>query len=130
MNPIIYIYSSDNFDKRQAICNILDNRYCVTSIQVLNEASNIWYKKLKWDGQQIKIHLDNVAVICSEVCDIRRSTINQALDVKDRYGYSYYDSLILASALENGCHSVITEDMNSGQIIYNKLTIHNPFKSD
>ena len=126
-NVLVYLYSGDDTDKQQAMCRTLDNYYCVTSVQVLNGISNVWYKKLGWDGQQIKNHLDNIEEVCNEIYVINRSTINQALEVKDRYGYTYYDSLILASALENGCHSVMTEDMNHGQNINGMLTVTNPF---
>jgi len=41
--------------------------------------------------------------------------------------YSYYDSLMLASALEYGCEYFISEDLSSGQIIEKRMTILNPF---
>lgn len=42
--------------------------------------------------------------------------------LKDLYGYSYYDRVMLASALENNCSVIMTEDMNNGQIINDMLT--------
>ena len=55
-------------------------------------------------------------------------TIQSALNIVDQYGFSYYDCLIISSALE--CKSTIlySEDMNDGQIIDKKLKIINPFK--
>jgi len=34
---------------------------------------------------------------------------------------------MLASALESNCNAIMTEDMNSGQVIGNQLKIENPF---
>jgi predicted nucleic acid-binding protein len=50
-----------------------------------------------------------------------------ALNLAERYQYSYFDSLILASALEAGCQILYSEDLQDGQRIENQLTIVNPF---
>jgi predicted nucleic acid-binding protein len=55
-------------------------------------------------------------------------TVQRALDLKERYAYSYYDSLILAAAIESGCPKIFSEDMSNRQIIENTLEIINPFK--
>jgi len=47
--------------------------------------------------------------------------------IKEKYHYSWWDSLILTSALENNCKIVYSEDMQHGQIIENTLKIVNPF---
>jgi len=49
-----------------------------------------------------------------------------ALEIKDRYRLSYWDSAILAAALELGCHTVYSEDLNHGQI-YAGVRVINPF---
>jgi len=38
-----------------------------------------------------------------------------ALQIKGRYQLSYWDSAIIAAALELGCHTVYSEDLNHGQ---------------
>ena len=52
----------------------------------------------------------------------------KAIEIKERYQLQFYDSLILATALENGCNIVYSEDMQNGQVIDNQLTIVNPFE--
>ncbi|MFZ1344751.1 hypothetical protein [Thiothrix eikelboomii] len=54
-------------------------------------------------------------------------TIEQALVLGERYGYSYFDSLMLASALEQGCSILYSEDMQHGQILEGGLRIIDPF---
>jgi predicted nucleic acid-binding protein len=43
------------------------------------------------------------------------------------YSRAYFDSLILAAALESGCDSLASEDMQNGLVIESRLTIRNPF---
>jgi predicted nucleic acid-binding protein len=52
-----------------------------------------------------------------------------AISVAESTGYSFYDSLIVASALSAECTILFTEDLQSGQIIAGRLTIRNPFKA-
>lgn len=50
----------------------------------------------------------------------------RALALQERYAFSFYDSLIIAAALEAGSQRLLTEDLHNGQQI-DGLTIHNPF---
>jgi predicted nucleic acid-binding protein len=52
-----------------------------------------------------------------------------AFHIANKYGFPWYDGLIVASAVENSCSLLITEDLQDGQVIENTLTIINPFKS-
>ncbi|MBF0228780.1 MAG: PIN domain-containing protein [Desulfamplus sp.] len=61
------------------------------------------------------------------VCPINFSIITKCLFLKKRYGYSYWDSLILASSLESGCEIIYSEDMQHGQVIEKKIKIINPY---
>jgi len=127
-NVLIYLHSEDDDKKRNAVQNLLDDYECVTSLQAFNEISNVWFQKFMWDSSKIEEHLDNIELVCDEVVPINRITINSALALKTRYGFSYFDSLMLASALECNCSVIFSEDMNDGQVINNSLTIKNPCK--
>lgn len=50
----------------------------------------------------------------------------RGLDVQERYGFSFYDALIVAAALQTGSRRLYSEDLQHGQKI-GRLTIHNPF---
>ena len=54
-------------------------------------------------------------------------TIHIALDILERYGFFWYDSLIVATALESGCDTLYSEDMQNGQLIEGRLRSINPF---
>jgi predicted nucleic acid-binding protein len=51
---------------------------------------------------------------------------HQAIDIANRLKYSFYDSLIIASALQAGCSVLYSEDLQHGQKI-GGLRILNPF---
>lgn len=53
-------------------------------------------------------------------------THRQASRLRSLYQFSYWDSLIIASALEAGCSILYSEDMQDGQLIESTLTIRNP----
>ena len=71
--------------------------------------------------------MDGVESVCDEIMLIRRKTIDRALNIKGSYGYSFYDCLMISSALESKCKAILTEDMSDGQLIYDSLAITNPF---
>jgi predicted nucleic acid-binding protein len=58
---------------------------------------------------------------------ISLATIHYALDILERYNFSWYDSLIVATALEADCEILYSEDMQNGQVIERRLRIVNPF---
>lgn len=51
----------------------------------------------------------------------------EALRVRNRYRLSWYDSLIIAAALEAGCRVLYTADLRDGQK-FGDLGIENPFQ--
>jgi predicted nucleic acid-binding protein len=61
------------------------------------------------------------------VIDISMQTVFEAFRILNRYQLSYWDSLIIAAALEADCTVLYTEDLQDGMIIDNTLKIINPF---
>ena len=55
-------------------------------------------------------------------------SIKSAWKLKKQYNLSYWDSLIVASAMENNCDILYSEDMQDRQTLEDKLKIINPFK--
>jgi predicted nucleic acid-binding protein len=54
-------------------------------------------------------------------------TVLHAIDVQTRFGFSFWDSLIVSSALETKCEQLYSEDLQHGQIIEGRLLVVNPF---
>ncbi len=59
--------------------------------------------------------------------DVTAVVLARALAIRGRYGFSYWDSGVVAAALSLGCGELCTEDLKHGQTIEG-LTIRNPFK--
>jgi predicted nucleic acid-binding protein len=125
----IWVYAHlQTSDKRcDAALNLLETLpFLVGSTQILNEYYSVMLKK-KIADNAIQ---DNVEVMIdiADIQIIHVSTIRRAHKIKLKYGFSYWDSLVLASALEADCQRIYSEDMQHNQIIENSLIIVNPFK--
>ena len=71
--------------------------------------------------------LDEILIPLWQIDPIEASLLYRTgLRIQVRYGYSFYDSLIVAAALGAGCTTLYSEDMQDGQRIEG-LTIRNPF---
>jgi len=125
-NIWIYLYSEDT---KSLIAEKLINRYfenIIVSTQVLGECFTVLTRKtLKTDEESEEIIRDTASAYT--VAGIDKSSVFKAVEIHVHYRYSYYDSLIIASALENNCSVLYTEDMSHNQLIENKVTIVNPF---
>ena len=94
--------------------------------QVLSETANVASKRLALSVTEIRKLLTTLAAMC-QVEIISMDTIHKALDIRERYSFSWYDSLIVAPALGAGCDTLYSEDMHDGQEINGHLRIANPF---
>lgn len=123
-NIILYLFS--NNDKRKELVTSLLAAEYVISTQVVNENVNVCLRKLRIPKEEAYNHGDNLLNTFT-IANIYPSTIILAFDLSIRYKLSYWDSLIVAAAIENKCEVLFTEDMHEGLIIDGKLTIVNPF---
>lgn len=99
----------------------------VISIQSLNEFVSVARRKLGMSWKEVKEFLDLICVLCPNPVPISIDTHREALAVAEKYGYSIYDALIASAALDAGCKTIYSEDLQDGQIINRQLTIRNPF---
>jgi len=125
-NILVYIYSEDEPEKKTIAQKLLDKNILFISTQVVQEFSNTLKKKYKVDWKEIQTAIDEITS-CSMVFTNQISTITCAISIAEKYKYSFYDSLIIASALETNCKTLYTEDLQHNQIINKKLQILNPF---
>ena len=96
------------------------------SVQVLNEFVAVARRKLDRSWEEIRHALDILRVLCPEPVPLTVETHERAVQIAERYGYSIFDSLIVAAAINAGASTLYTEDMRDGQAI-DGLTIRNPF---
>jgi predicted nucleic acid-binding protein len=125
-NLLIYLYSEDEPEKQSKLLNLVknhENRWIST--QVLNELSNTLRRKFKLEYSEIE---NIVAEISAkfQIAVVQVQTIESAFKIAADYRYSYYDSLIIATALELSCQFLYSEDMQHGQLIKGQMRIFNP----
>jgi len=126
-NMLVYLYSQDESSKQNIANELIKNNIPIISTQVLTELSNVLRKKFKCEYGQIQSVISQIINAC-QVSVIQTENVITALQIAEKYRYSFYDSLIIAVALSNECSILYTEDLQNQQVIDNKLTIVNPFK--
>jgi len=131
-NIWIYAFLEQDFEKRNKIVNFLEdlyrNREIFVSVQVINEFHYVCLRKFQLEEKEIFEMVNGIKDI-SNICEISFDTYNTAYDLRTKNKLSFWDSLIVASALENGCSILYSEDMKHNQMIENKLRLINPIKS-
>jgi predicted nucleic acid-binding protein len=128
-NILVYAKIDDGQDKHKQALDFINSNESeiIISAQVLNELYIALYKFFKNDSST-RNALTSLITDC-QVAPITLQTSQAAWEIKEKYKFSYWDSLIISSALENECEFLYTEDLQDGQIINSRLTIKNPLKS-
>lgn len=126
-NILIYLYSTES-DKQQIVLSLFESEhtFCL-STHVLMEFCNVLLKKLKYPRADVEIALEDFKAHF-EIVEVSMATIEKALHIQERYRFSFFDSLVLATALQANCVSLYSEDMQHGQRIENTLRLWNPFQ--
>lgn len=125
-NILVYLYSGDELDKRE-IANNVFGCYSepVVSVPIINELCNVLLKK--FSVPNIRGVVDEISK-AAFVAKISENTVLKAIDLKEKYGFSFFDSFHVATALETTCSVFFSEDMQHGQKVGN-LKVINPFCS-
>ena len=97
------------------------------SYQVVQEFLHVALRKFEkpLSASECQVYLDDVLMPLCEVFP-SRDLYRQALSIQSSAGFGFFDSLIVASALEGGGRLLYSEDIQSGQKL-SELTIQNPF---
>jgi predicted nucleic acid-binding protein len=113
--------------KRNIAISITDKQNLIISTQVINEISVNLIKKAKFDENQIKALIQSLYNRC-QVLEFDLTILESASDLRTQYNLSFWDSLIVASALAAGADILYSEDMQDDLIVSKQLKIINPFK--
>ena len=125
-NIIVYAHTSTENSKQDKVIDILDNSNLVISTQVVKEFISVMVRCFGQPMQYIKSQIDEIINISSVVIE-DLDLIDSAVKIHLAYKYRFYDSLIIAAALRAECKTLLSEDMQHGQVIEGTLTIINPF---
>lgn len=127
-NIMVYLYSDDELAKKAIAKKALVESECCISVQVLNEFASVFLRKFHTPANEVLNAINEITDHVT-VLPIGERTVRKALQITDRLGFSYYDSAIIAAALEGECNLLFSEDMQDGQVIDEKLTIRNIFST-
>jgi len=125
-NVLLYLLSEDTTKADRAEELVANGG--VISVQVLDEFAAVASAKLGMSWSEIRDVLTPICVLC-EVELLTIETHDRGIEIAERYGLSFYDAMILASALSAGCNFLYSEDLQDGQVIDRQLRIRNPFAS-
>ena len=133
-NVLLYLHDRDSAAKGERalawLKALTERQLARTNLQVLNEIAHVFLRK-RWfaTAEEAFSIVDQLSALgdsslgWSEIEDARRLHVRQ--------GYSWWDCLLLASALELGCTHFLSEDLQDGQIVEDgggrRLTILSPF---
>ena len=130
-NILVYCFDETAPEKRKRANRLvregLERRVGVISYQVVQEFINLALRRF-----EPRMGVDDVrqyaAVVLRPMLAVGSSMAlyQRALEIVERYRFSWYDSLIVASALESRCEVLYSEDLQHKQRI-ESLEIVNPF---
>jgi predicted nucleic acid-binding protein len=126
-NILVYGFSSDEPNKSSIAKTLSGQPGLFISTQVLLEISNVLRRTAGLTWPQITSVVEG---LCNDfqVYTNTSETIIFAHTFSLRYGFSLFDSLIIAAALAADCTTLYSEDLQHGQVIEGRLTVLNPFK--
>lgn len=133
-NIFVYTFDKQNPEKKDVAQRLVQDALAgssgVISSQVVQEFLNTALRKFRKTLPQEKAQ-QYLAQVLMPLCAHYPSAnlYTQALMIKNRYHYSFYDSLIIAAAREAEVQVLYTEDMQHAQRI-GSLTLINPFLAD
>ncbi len=132
-NILVYMFDKSEKEKnkisKKLIKGLRNKANLFISAQVLNEFVTIVTKKIEnpITFDKLKKILDIIQKVFW-ISPLSWDDTFMAVEIKLRYQYAFWDSLIISSAMANTCKKLYTEDLQDGQIIDEKLTIINPYK--
>lgn len=129
-NVIVYAYDKDAGEKHLIAANIMKELWHsglgTISTQILQEFYVTLTKKIS-APLDIPVVREMIRRLSKwDVLLIDMDTIIRATELQERYRYSFWDSLIIASAIASGARTILSEDLADGQTIQG-VSIKNPF---
>ena len=125
-NILLYAASrqEEEQEKRKVARDLLSCDGAGMSVQVLAEFYVNAISKLKLPEEQVMKVLSRLGSY--PILPVDESVFWSALEIRKRYRISYWDGAIIAAAVELGCDTVFSEDLNHGQI-YAGVQVVDPF---
>lgn len=132
----IFIYAltqpkdpKENFKRDSSIellKKVINSNQIIISTQIVNELHFNLLRKFNIEDKKVFETIESNVVKISNVVPLCQLTYKKAFEVRENYKLSFWDSLVVASALINNCSTLYSEDMQNNLLIQNTLIIKNP----
>jgi len=124
-NVLIYLASGVS-EKARVAEEVLATPRSLISPQVVNECASVLRRKFAHDWAAITAFIDHVIMVTS-MTPMTLDTSKRGFALAARYGFSVWDSMIVAAALEAEADVLWTEDLHDGLVVEGRLRLINPF---
>lgn len=125
-NVLLYIASADQAKADRTERLIAEGG--TISVQALNEIANVARRKMALSWDETRAFLSMVRALLT-VQPLTTTVHEKGLAMSERYGFSLYDAMIVAAALQADCETLWSEDMQHGLVVDGRLRIADPFAS-
>jgi predicted nucleic acid-binding protein len=128
-NVIVYARDRGSAEKRAKarrwLRYLAEREWAVVNLQVVNETIDVLLRRSAgMNEEDIRNHAEELLALGDTPVDM--DEIALAWEIRARFGFRWWDCLMLAAALLLECSHVVTEDLQHGQAV-GRLTIVNPF---
>jgi len=128
-NIWLYLFLQDDNEKYKTteeylLRNNLNSTFIIT-YQVINEVANILLKN-NFTEAKIRENIEYLFKVCT-LQELSKEILLIASSVREKHSISFWDSIIIGSALFAKCDILVSEDMQDGLLIDNQLLIKNIF---
>ena len=100
----------------------------VLSVQVLNEFAAVARRKLGKEWDEIGEAIEDALALVDPPLPLTTALHAMAREIARDHGFRFYDALILAAALDAGCDTLFSEDLQDGRA-FGALRVVNPFRA-
>ena len=128
----IWLYSfiqSQHTQKTKIAGAIIQECDIVISTQIVNEMCVNLIKKANFSENDIQKLITSLFRKFT-ILELSRSILSKASQIREKHSFSFWDSIVAASALDCDADFLISEDMQNNFNLESKLTIVNPFSSN
>ena len=130
-NVLVYARDTSEPDKRPLAMAWMEHLWRTgtgrTSVQVLNEYYVTVTRKLSPGLDRTTARGDVRDLGAWRPTAVDPAIMATAWDLEDRFSLSWWDSLIVASAIDVGCDRLLSEDLQDGQE-FDRLVVVSPFR--
>ena len=127
---LIYSFDKTDIKKNKKSINLLNdlisNKKLVLSNQILEEFTYVAIKKSNIPNNEIKKIIENL-ILTAKILNYNEKTILNSLDISSKYNLHFWDSLIIATMLENNIVTIYTENKKDFSKC-NKIDVINPYE--